>query len=86
MLENTFTVKPVWNGANLQKKREKLGKSRYAMAKILGMKSSSYTEMEQSKIKPDSPNLTKLCMIFDCLPEDFFDLPKNFYRKTQVIP
>lgn len=86
MLENTFTIKPVWNGAKLQEKRKLLGKSRYAMAKLLGMASSSYTEMEQSQIKPDSPNLTKLCMLFNCLPEDFFDLPKNFCRNNKVIP
>ena len=80
MIDSIFTTKPIWNGAKLQAKRESIGISRYGMAKILGMKASSYTEMEQSQIKPDGPNLTKLSMFFDCLPEDFFDLPKNFSR------
>jgi transcriptional regulator with XRE-family HTH domain len=76
-MENTLQ----WNGAKLKEKREKLGKSQTAVADYLQITPQSYGEMERSQIKPDSSNLVKLCIYFDCAAQDFFDIPENFFFK-----
>ena len=67
-----------WNGQNLKQKREAKKVSQVVVADFLGITPQSYGEMERSKIKPDSNNLTKLCIYFDCIAQDFFDVPENF--------
>lgn len=74
-----------WNGSNLRKKREALGKSQTAIAEFLDIKPQSYGEMERSEIKPDSNNLAKLCIYFDCPIQDFFDIPEKFFDNFKVV-
>ena len=71
----------IWNGSKLKEKREKKGKTQAAIAEYLDIKPQSYGEMERSEIKPDSTNLAKLCIYFDCVIQDFFDIPENFLVK-----
>lgn len=71
-----------WNGSKLKKKREAKGLSQASIAEFLNITPQSYGEMERSEIKPDSNNLTKLCIYFDCIAQDFFDVPENFFAKS----
>ena len=70
-----------WNGLKLKEKRESKKVSQSAVAEFLNITQQSYGEMERSQIKPDSNNLTKLCIYFDCIAQDFFDVPENFFVK-----
>ena len=70
-----------WNGGNLKHKRQRKGVSQSAVAAFLNIAPQSYGEMERSEIKPDSTNLAKLCIYFDCAAQDFFDVPEKFLVK-----
>lgn len=71
-----------WNGSKLKGKRETKSVSQVAVAEFLDITPQSYGEMERSQIKPDSNNLIKLCIYFDCIAQDFFDVPENFFVKV----
>ena len=70
-----------WNGGNLKRKRLKKGVYQTAVAEFLEIAPQSYGEMERGEIKPDSGNLAKLCIYFDCAAQEFFDVPEKFLTK-----
>jgi DNA-binding XRE family transcriptional regulator len=77
MVENELN----FNGQKLKDKRESLQKTRTEVAQFLEITPQSYGEMEKSLIKPNSNNLAKLCIYFDCPVQDFFNIPEKFLAK-----
>jgi DNA-binding XRE family transcriptional regulator len=71
-----------FSGRKLKEKREAANKTQTEVAEFLDIKPQSYGEMERGEIKPNSNNLAKLCIFFDCPVQDFFDIPENFFVKS----
>lgn len=73
--------KPIFNGEKLKEKRLKIKRNKAYMADLLDITPQSYGEMERGSISPSSPNLAKLCIIFKCSADEFFDVPESFLQK-----
>lgn len=70
-----------FNGSKLKEKRELNKKTRSEVAEFLDITPQSYGEMEKGSIKPNSNNLAKLCIYFDCPVQEFFNIPEKFFAK-----
>lgn len=70
-----------FNGQKLKEKRQILKKTQTEVADFLEITPQSYGEMEKGSIKPNSNNLAKLCIYFDCPIQEFFDIPEKFFAK-----
>jgi DNA-binding XRE family transcriptional regulator len=70
-----------FSGEKLKQKRKSLGKTQTEIASFLEITPQSYGEMEKGEIMPNSKNLAKLCLFFDCIVQDFFDIPEKFLQK-----
>lgn len=70
-----------FNGEKLKEQRHLANKTQVEIATILGITPQSYGEMERGEISPSSTNLTKLCILFNCSAETFFDIPTKLLDK-----
>ena len=70
-----------FSGQKLKEKREFLKKTRTEIADYLDITPQSYGEMEKGLINPNSSNLAKLCIYFDCPIQEFFNIPAKFFAK-----
>lgn len=71
-----------FSGKKLRETRESLGKTQSEVATFLEITPQSYGEMERGDINPNSSNLAKLCILFDCPVQTFFDIPAKFFSKV----
>lgn len=68
-----------FNGKKLKNKREIFKKKQTEVAEFLEITPQSYGEMERGLIKPNSNNLAKLCIYFNCPIQDFFNIPEKYF-------
>lgn len=68
-----------FDGRKLKEKRQSAQKTQTEVAKFLNITPQSYGDMEKGGINPNSTNLAKLCLYFNCPVQDFFNIPEKFF-------